>query len=132
MPKGLKRYYGHHYLHFLTCTCYHRQPWLATAHRGRVAHPLRFLQRVGPSQLRIAEDFDFDILPIPQAAGGWPILCAFCKGWDIPLSLAHKHKRRRPEGLRRCFFHSIYSGYQTGQGKCVIFGELIFPAESMI
>jgi len=29
MPKGLKRYYGHEHLHFLTCSCYHRQPWLA-------------------------------------------------------------------------------------------------------
>jgi putative transposase len=28
MPKGLKRYYGHDYLHFLTCSCYHRQFWL--------------------------------------------------------------------------------------------------------
>src|SRR5579859_3432283 len=28
MPKGLRRYYGHDYLHFLTCSCYHRQPWL--------------------------------------------------------------------------------------------------------
>jgi putative transposase len=33
MPDGLKRYYGHEYLHFLTCSCYHRQPWLATAQR---------------------------------------------------------------------------------------------------
>jgi putative transposase len=33
MPKGLKRYYGHEYLHFLTCSCYHRQPWLGTTHR---------------------------------------------------------------------------------------------------
>jgi putative transposase len=33
MPKGLKCYYGHEYLHFLTCSCYHRQPGLATAHR---------------------------------------------------------------------------------------------------
>jgi len=33
MPKGLKRYYGHDYLHFLTCSCYHRQPWLAQPHR---------------------------------------------------------------------------------------------------
>jgi putative transposase len=33
MPKGLKRYYGHDYLHFLTCSCYHRRPWLATAQR---------------------------------------------------------------------------------------------------
>jgi putative transposase len=30
MPNGLKRYYGHEYLHFLTCSCYHRQPWLVT------------------------------------------------------------------------------------------------------
>jgi putative transposase len=29
MPKGLKRYYGNEYLHFLTCSCYHRYPWLA-------------------------------------------------------------------------------------------------------
>jgi REP element-mobilizing transposase RayT len=33
MPKGLKRYYGHDYLHFINCSCYHRQPWLATAER---------------------------------------------------------------------------------------------------
>ena len=33
MPKGLKRYYGHEYLHFLTCSCYHRQPWLASESR---------------------------------------------------------------------------------------------------
>ena len=33
MPNGLKRYYGYEYLHFLTCSCYHRQPWLASARR---------------------------------------------------------------------------------------------------
>ena len=33
MPKGLKRYYGNEYLHFLTCSCFHRQPWLASARR---------------------------------------------------------------------------------------------------
>jgi hypothetical protein len=31
MQKGLKRYYGQD--HFLTCSCYHRQPWLASASR---------------------------------------------------------------------------------------------------
>ncbi|SRR5258708_3616022 len=31
MPKGLKRYYGQDHLHFLTCSCYHRQAWLASA-----------------------------------------------------------------------------------------------------
>ena len=33
MPKGLKRYYGQDHLHFLTCSCYHRQPWLASVSR---------------------------------------------------------------------------------------------------
>ena len=31
MPKRLKRYYGQDHLHYLTCSCYHRQPWLASA-----------------------------------------------------------------------------------------------------
>jgi putative transposase len=33
MPKGLKRYYGTGDLHFITCSCYQRQPWLDTAQR---------------------------------------------------------------------------------------------------
>ena len=33
MPSGLKRYTGHDYLHFLTCSCYHRQAWLASPRR---------------------------------------------------------------------------------------------------
>jgi putative transposase len=33
MPKRLKRYYGQDHLHYLTCSCYHRQPWLASADR---------------------------------------------------------------------------------------------------
>ncbi len=31
MPSGLHRTYGAHHLHFLTCSCYHRLPFLATA-----------------------------------------------------------------------------------------------------
>jgi putative transposase len=33
MPKGLQRYYGREHLHFLTCSCYHRQPWLTESRR---------------------------------------------------------------------------------------------------
>ena len=33
MPKRLKRYYGQGHLHYLTCTCYRREPWLASAGR---------------------------------------------------------------------------------------------------
>jgi len=33
MTQGLERWYGGHDLHFLTCSCYHRQPELRTAQR---------------------------------------------------------------------------------------------------
>ena len=33
MPSHLKRYYGAQHLHFITCSCYHRQPWLASRRR---------------------------------------------------------------------------------------------------
>lgn len=33
MPKGLKRYYGAGDLHFITCSCYRRQPLLGSAKR---------------------------------------------------------------------------------------------------
>ena len=33
MPTGLKRYYGAGQVHFITCSCYHRIPWLDTAAR---------------------------------------------------------------------------------------------------
>jgi putative transposase len=33
VPTRLKRYYGTRHLHFITCSCYHRQPWLGSALR---------------------------------------------------------------------------------------------------
>jgi putative transposase len=33
VPRHLKRYYGANHLHFITCGCYHRQPWLASPQR---------------------------------------------------------------------------------------------------
>jgi putative transposase len=33
VPTHLKRYYGNHHLHFLTCSCYHRQAWMGSARR---------------------------------------------------------------------------------------------------
>jgi putative transposase len=33
VPKGLKRYYGCGDLHYITFSCYHRQPFLGTAPR---------------------------------------------------------------------------------------------------
>ena len=33
MPWGLTRYYGAGHLHFITCSCYHRHPWLGSGGR---------------------------------------------------------------------------------------------------
>jgi putative transposase len=33
MPSGLHRTYGAHHLHFITCSCYRRSPFLRTASR---------------------------------------------------------------------------------------------------
>jgi putative transposase len=33
VPQGLKRYYGAGDAHFITCSCYHHQPWLNSASR---------------------------------------------------------------------------------------------------
>jgi putative transposase len=33
MPNHPQRYYGTNELHFITCSCYHRQPWLASPQR---------------------------------------------------------------------------------------------------
>jgi putative transposase len=89
MPTGLKRYYGNGDLHFLTCSCYHRQPWLASARRrdlflqileaarqryrfvvvGYVAmpfaapHPLQKTQRMGIPK---AEPHETLIPPLPR------------------------------------------------------------------
>src|SRR5581483_290186 len=40
VPSRLKRYYGTRHLHFLTCSCYHRQPWSASARRRDPFLPL--------------------------------------------------------------------------------------------
>ena len=44
MPSGLKRYYGAHDLHFITCSCYRRCPLLGTS--GRRDLLLKLLEEV--------------------------------------------------------------------------------------
>ena len=44
MPSGLKRYYGADNLHFITCSCYHRQRWLGSRRRRDLF--LRVLEQV--------------------------------------------------------------------------------------
>ena len=47
MPSGLHRTYGAHHLHFITCSCYRRFPFLASA-RSRD----RFLSILEPTRQR--------------------------------------------------------------------------------
>ena len=44
MPTRLKRYYGAQHLHFITCSCYHRQRWLGSVRRRDLF--LRVLEQV--------------------------------------------------------------------------------------
>jgi putative transposase len=44
VPTRLKRYYGTRHLHFITCSCYHRQAWLASPARRDLF--LRVLEQV--------------------------------------------------------------------------------------
>jgi REP element-mobilizing transposase RayT len=44
MPTGLRRYFGTGDLHFITCSCYQRKPWLDTGERRDLF--LRILEEV--------------------------------------------------------------------------------------
>jgi hypothetical protein len=44
MPSHPTRYYGTRHLHFINCSCYHRQPWLARPQRRDLF--LRALEQV--------------------------------------------------------------------------------------
>jgi hypothetical protein len=73
MPKGLHRYYGSGDLHFITCSCYHREPWGAgppccfslSLTRGEAAPPLRFCKG---GYLRTQPNEPMRGLSSPQAA----------------------------------------------------------------
>jgi len=51
MTQGLIRYYGTRHLHFITCSCYRRQPQLHPAHRRDL-----FLEILGPESRTILFD----------------------------------------------------------------------------
>jgi len=53
VPSGLKRYYGAHHLHFITCGCYHRQHWLGSRRRRDLL--LRVFEQV-------RQRYDFEVV----------------------------------------------------------------------
>jgi hypothetical protein len=55
MPSGLHRTYGAHHLHFITCSCYRRLPFLGSAH-SRVAWLRRCRRSWYPPFAKSAKD----------------------------------------------------------------------------
>jgi hypothetical protein len=92
---GLKRYYAQEYLHFLTCSCYHRQSWLATARRRDMflqileewwvmwlCGELRYMKRKPATGLRGEKLWGKISGKIPSGLlFGRPTLCKKRKGW---------------------------------------------------
>lgn len=75
MPRGLVRYYGAGHLHFITCSCYHRQPILGTPQRRDLL--LRVLEQVRESYCLVILGYvvmpeHFHLL-IHRAAEGHPL-----------------------------------------------------------
>jgi hypothetical protein len=63
MPKGLKRYYGQHHLHFITCSCYRRLPLLRSVRAKNLF--TKVLEEVH-------ERYGFALVGY-VVMGGWPI-----------------------------------------------------------
>jgi putative transposase len=105
MPKGLKRYYGHGYLHFLTFSCYQRLPLLGTV-RARNA----FVEALG----KIRERYGFLLvgyvvmpehvhLLISEPSKGTPSIVLKVLKQRVSRELRKGHRRARAGQLRLSF-----------------------------
>src|SRR5277367_2644683 len=106
MPSGLHRTYGAHHLHFITCSCYRRLPFLGSARTRdqflsileQTRERYRFVvvgYVVMPEHIHLlltepevgTVSTVMQVLKQCTARAGCPILCAFCKGWEPQLSM---------------------------------------------
>ncbi len=115
MPKGLRRYYGTGDLHFITCSCYQRKPWLDSddrrdlflntleevrkGHRfvvlGYVVMPEHFHLLMSEPQVgtpstamqSVKQRFAQRVVPRhrQRRRPGCPAPCAFCKGRETSI-----------------------------------------------
>jgi len=60
MRRNLKRYYGAGDLHFITCSCYRRQPLLGTARRRRNPSQASFFDHA-PQHIWQKRFYDFNV-----------------------------------------------------------------------
>jgi len=106
MPWGLKRYYGAGDLHFITCSCYQRQPLLGTAQRRNLfslSYPRVFNSHTLPRESRpprpgvqatateLEEEKDVDAEGV-----GAPISRVFCEKWGFSSRIG-KNLKPSPE-----------------------------------
>src|SRR5258708_34743231 len=93
MPCGLHRTYGAHHLHFITCSCYRRLPFLRTA-RTRD----RFLSILEETR-RLAQAFD---LAGHSQHNGCAVLRVLCEGRETEMAertVAHATLRQAREDV---------------------------------
>jgi len=76
------RYYGTNDLHFINCSCYHRQPWLATPKRRdlllTVLEQVRQRYRFVVVGYVVMPDHIHLLIGEPEQ-GGWPTFTFFVK-----------------------------------------------------
>ena len=96
MPKGLKRIYGFQHLHYITCSCYRRKPFLGTAQSRDV-----FLQVFERSRQRFGFTVEgFVVMPehihllIGEPAQGTPSTVMQVLKQETARKLRKKRKRK--------------------------------------
>ena len=127
MPSGLHRTYGAHHLHFITCSCYRRLPWLNTA-RARD----RFLSIL--EQTRVRYRFvvvGYVVMPehihllVSEPEVGTPSTVMQVLKQRTALALLPKRKRTDPrqrhlfgeEPLRRSFWQARFYDFNVWTTK---------------
>jgi REP-associated tyrosine transposase len=102
MPKGLRRYYGSGDLHFITCSCYQRRPWLDTGERRDLF--LNILEEVRREHRFVVlgyvvmpEHFHL-LMSEPQV--GTPSTAMQSVKQRFAQRVVPRHRQRRPAGTR--------------------------------
>jgi REP element-mobilizing transposase RayT len=102
MPKGLRRYYGSGDLHFITCSCYQRRPWLDTDERRDLF--LTILEEVRAEHRFVVlgyvvmpEHFHL-LMSEPQV--GTPSTAMQSVKQRFAQRVVPRHRQRRPGGTR--------------------------------
>jgi putative transposase len=102
MPKGLRRYYGSGDLHFITCSCYQRRPWLDTDARRDLF--LTILEEVRAEHRFVVLGYvvmpeHFHLL-VSEPQVGTPSTAMQSVKQRFAQRVVSRHRQRRPAGTR--------------------------------